>query len=78
MGRRRGVHCDGGLRWLNLVRRFFKILRRVQARLQQPGAVDLAMLPVEEQKDEDLTLLHVYRDHIPVSHIAKPTTTVAP
>ena len=65
------------LRWLNLVRRFFKILRRVQSHPQQPGKVDLAMVPVEEQKDEDLTLLQVYRDHIPVSHIAKQTVAAA-
>ncbi|MEK6784608.1 MAG: radical SAM protein [Nitrospirota bacterium] len=63
------------VRWLNLVRRFFKILRRVQARPQQPGEVDLAMVPVEDQKDEDLTLLQVYRDHIPVSHIGKQRVT---
>jgi hypothetical protein len=57
------------------VRRFFKILRRVQANPQQPGEVDLAMIPVEEQHDEDLTLMQVYRDHIPVMQIAKQTTS---
>jgi hypothetical protein len=66
------------VRWLNLVRRFFKILRRVQRHPQQSGEVDLAMVPVEDQKDEDLTLLQVYRDHIPVSHIVKQTVTAAP
>jgi hypothetical protein len=55
--------------------KFFRILRRVQAHPQQPGKVDLAMVPVEDQHDEDLTLLQVYRNHIPVNHIAKQTTT---
>jgi hypothetical protein len=63
------------VRWLNLVRRFFKILRRVRACPRRPGEVDLAMVPVEEQNDEDLTLLQVYRGHIPVNHIAKQTVT---
>jgi hypothetical protein len=44
-------------------------------RPQQPEEVDLAMIPVDEQKDDDLTLLKVYRDYIPVSHISKRTTT---
>lgn len=65
------------VRWMNLVWKFFRILRRVQSRPQQPGEVDLAMIPVSEQKDEDLTLLQVYRDYIPVSHIAKQTITSA-
>lgn len=63
------------VRWMNLVWKFFRILRRVQVQPQQPGEVDLAMIPVDEQKDEDLTLLQVYRDHIPVSHIAKQAVT---
>jgi radical SAM superfamily enzyme YgiQ (UPF0313 family) len=65
------------VRWMNLVWKFFRILRRVQAQPQQPGEVDLAMIPVDEQKDEDLTLVQVYRDHIPVSHIANQTITSA-
>jgi hypothetical protein len=65
------------VRWLNLVRRFFKILRRVQTHPQQPGKVDLAMVPVADQHDEDLTLLQVYRDHIPVNHTVKQTVTAA-
>jgi hypothetical protein len=39
--------------------------------------VDLAMVPVADQHDEDLTLLQVYRDHIPVNHTAKQTVTAA-
>jgi len=46
-------------------------------RPQQPEEADLAMIPVDEQKDEDLTLLKVYRNHIPVSHTAKQTITSA-
>ncbi len=65
------------VRWMNLVWKFFRILRRVQSRPQQPGEVDQAMIPVSEQKDEDLTLLQVYRDYIPVSHIAKQIITSA-
>ncbi len=59
------------VRWMHLVWKYFRILRRVQAQPQQPGEVDLAMIPVEEQNDEELTLLQVYRDHIPVTHRAK-------
>ena len=59
------------VRWPLLVWKFFRILRRVQTRPQQHGEVDLAMIPVDEQEDEALTLVQVYRDHIPVSHIAK-------
>jgi radical SAM superfamily enzyme YgiQ (UPF0313 family) len=58
------------VRWPLLVWKFFRILRRVQTQPQPAGNIDLAMVPVEEQKDEALTLLQVYRDHIPVSHIA--------
>jgi hypothetical protein len=65
------------VRWMNLVWKFFRILRRVQAQPQQPGEVDLAMTPVDEQKDEDLTLLQVYRDYIPARHIAKQTSASA-
>lgn len=61
--------------WPLLVWKFFRILRRVQAQPQKPGEVDLAMIPVEAQHDEALTLLQVYRDHIPVSHIAKQPVT---
>ena len=46
-------------------------------RLRQSEEVDLAMIPVDEQKDEDLTLLKVYRDYIPVNHISKRTITSA-
>ena len=63
------------VRWPLLVWKFFRILRRVQAQPQPAGNVDLAMIPAEEQHDEDLTLLQVYRGHIPVSHIAKQPVT---
>jgi hypothetical protein len=63
------------VRWPLLVWKFFRILRRVQAQPQQPGEVDPAMIPVEEQKDEDYTLLQVYRDFVPVSHLAKQTVS---
>jgi radical SAM superfamily enzyme YgiQ (UPF0313 family) len=65
------------VRWMHLVWKFFRILRRVQAQPQQPGEGDLAMIPVDEQKDEDLTLLQVYRDHLPARHIAKQTIASA-
>jgi hypothetical protein len=63
------------VQWPWLVWKFFRILRRVQAQPQRLGEVDLAMIPAEEQHDETLTLLQVYRDHIPVSHIAKQPVT---
>jgi len=63
------------VQWMILIWRFYRIAQRVRMRPQQPEEVDLAMIPVDEQKDDDLTLLKVYRDHIPVSHISKRTTT---
>lgn len=63
--------------WMSLIWRFHRILQRVRKRRQQPEAVDLAMVPVEEQNDADLTLLKVFRDYIPVSHLSKPTITSA-
>ncbi len=63
------------VRWPLLVWKFFRILRRVQAQPQQPGEVDLAMIPVDEQRDEDLTLLQIYRDALPTSHIPIQTLT---
>jgi len=63
------------VQWMILIWRFYRIAQRVRMRPQQPEEVDLAMIPVDEQKDEDLTLLKVYRDYIPVSHISKRTTT---
>jgi hypothetical protein len=59
------------VRWPLLVWKFFRILRRVQAQPQQPCDVDLAMVPAEEQHDDAFSLLQVYRDLIPASHIAK-------
>ncbi len=59
------------VRWPLLIWKFFRILWRVQAQPQKPGEVDLAMIPVEEQHDDALTLLQVYRDHVPVSRVAK-------
>jgi len=66
------------VRWIRLVWRFYQICQRAQMQPQQPEAVDLAMVPVDEQKDEDLTLMQVYRDYIPVSHISKPAITSTP
>ena len=63
------------VRWPLLVWKFFRILRRVQAQPQQSGEVDLAMILVDEQRDEDLTLLQIYRPSVPASHIAKQTVT---
>lgn len=65
------------VQWMNLVWKFFRILRRVQARPRQPGEVDLAMIPVDEQRDQDLTLLQVYGDYIPASQVAKQTIASA-
>jgi hypothetical protein len=65
------------VRWTYLVWKYFRILRRVQAQPQQPGEVDLAMIPAEEQNDEEITLLQVYRDHIPVIQNAKPIAVSA-
>jgi hypothetical protein len=66
------------VRWMSLVWRFYRICQRVQRQPQQPEAVDLAMVPVDEQKDEDLTLMQVYRDYIPVSHVSRPTIASTP
>ena len=65
------------VQWMILIWRFYRIAQRVSMRPQQPEEVDLAMIPVDEQKDEDLTLLKVYRDYIPVNHISKRTITSA-
>ena len=65
------------VQWMILIWRFYRIAQRVRMRPQQPEEVDLAMIPVDEQKDEDLTLLKVYRDYIPVSHISKRSITSA-
>jgi radical SAM superfamily enzyme YgiQ (UPF0313 family) len=65
------------VQWMILIWRFYRIAQRVSMRPKQSEEVDLAMIPVDEQKDEDLTLLKVYRDYIPVSHISKRTITSA-
>jgi hypothetical protein len=65
------------VQWMILIWRFYRIAQQVRMRPQQPEEVDLAMIPVDEQKDEDLNLLKVYRDYIPVSHISKRTITSA-
>lgn len=65
------------VQWMSLIWKFYRILQQVRTRPQQPEEVDLAMIPVDEQKDEDLTLLKVYRDYIPISHISKRTITSA-
>ncbi|MBM4128160.1 MAG: radical SAM protein [Nitrospira sp.] len=58
------------VRWPLLVWKFFRILRRVQAQPQRSGEVDLAMVPAEEQHDEDLALLQIYRASIPARYTA--------
>jgi len=58
------------VRWPLLVWKFFRILRRVRAQPQPAGNVDLAMIPVEEQHDEDLALLQIYRASIPAPRTA--------
>ena len=58
------------VRWPLLVWKFFRILRRAQAQPQQSGEVDLAMVPTEEQHDEDLALLQIYRASIPTQYTA--------
>jgi len=63
------------IRWPSLVWKHFRILWRVQAQPELPGDVDLAMVPAGEQKDEDLTLLQVYRDALPPSYIPVETLT---
>ncbi len=65
------------VQWMSLIWKFYRILQQVRTRPHQPEEVDLAMIPVDEQKDEDLTLLNVYRDYIPVRHISKRTITSA-
>ena len=63
------------VRWPSLVWKFFRILWRVQAQVQQPGDVDPAMVPAGQQKDEDLILLQVSRESLPANHIAIETLT---
>lgn len=63
------------VRWPSLVWKFFRILWRVQAQVQQPGDVDPAMVPAGEQKDEDLILLQVSRESPPANHIPIETLT---
>ena len=64
-----------GVQWVTLLWRFHRICQRVSVRPQQPEERDLAMTPVDEQNDEELTLLQVYRDYIPISQISKRTIT---
>src|SRR4051812_4589795 len=44
MGRRRGVHCDGGLRWLNLVRGRVGDRAQLLAGIEQQAFVDIDSL----------------------------------
>ena len=44
MGRRRGVHCDGGLRWLNLVRGQVGDRAQLLAGIEQQAFVDIDSL----------------------------------
>lgn len=67
------------VRWTWLVWKFFRILRRAQAQSQRSGEVDLAMVPAEEQHDEDLALLQIYRASIPARYTAtEPVGAVRP
>ncbi len=65
------------IRWVSLIWKFHRIRQRVAMGTQLPDDVDLAMTPVVDQENEDLSLLKVYGDHIPVSHISKRTATSA-
>lgn len=44
---------------------------------QRREDVDLAMTPVVDHENEDLSLLKVYGDHIPDSHLSKRTVSSA-
>ena len=61
------------IRWMSLIWRYYRICQRVNIQPQQPKAVDLAMIPVSEQEEGDLTLMKVYRDRIPLSRNSIPT-----
>ncbi len=56
-----------GLQWGLLVWKFQRILKRVKADLHKHAYTDLALTPVEEQDDEDLGLVKIFGNHIPVS-----------
>jgi hypothetical protein len=64
-----------GVQWMTLLWRFHRICKRVRLRPHPPKESDLAMTPVDEQNDEVLALLQIYRATIPISHISKQTIT---
>ena len=57
--------------WALLIWKFRRIRLRVKYDPKKREYMDLAITPVEDQEDEDLGLVQVYRDHIPIAHITK-------
>lgn len=61
-----------GLKWGILVWKFQRILKRVKADPHKKSYTDLALTPVLEQDDEDLGLMQVFANHIPISQLTRP------
>ncbi len=63
-----------GLKWGMLVWKFQRILKQVKADPQKHAYTDLAITPVLEQDDEELGLLKMYANHIPVAQLSRSRT----
>ncbi len=63
-----------GLKWGMLVWKFQRILKQVKADPQKHAYTDLAITPVLEQDDEELGLLQMYANHIPIAQLSRSRT----
>jgi len=62
---------SSGIKWGRLVWQFQSIRRRVLMDPKKSEYMDVAITPIVDQEDEDLGLMQVYADHIPLTHITK-------
>ena len=60
-----------GMKWGLLIWQHQHALKRVKTDPKRGDYMDLAITPVVDQDDEDLGLVQVYGDHIPIAHITK-------
>ena len=58
-------------RWFLLAWKIQRIRVRVKYDPQKREYMDLAITPVADQVDEDLTMIQTYADHVPIAHITK-------
>ena len=62
-----------GLKWGMLVWKFQRILNRVKTAPDKKAYMDLALTPVLEQDDDELGLMQVFVNHIPLSQQTSPS-----